>query len=440
MLTTGSAPWAVPVLGHAYQLGRRPLDFLDSLPAHGDLVQIKLGPWRAHVLCHPDLVHQVLVDDRTFDKGGPFIDRFRDVVGDSLGTCRHRDHRRQRRLVQPAFHRRRMPGYGAVASERIDAVIRSWQHGQMIDVPAEMHDLTMATVTRTLFANAVEAPLITEIGRCVEAVTRGVARRVVLPVTLIGKIPTTGNRRFDRARDRLHRLTGGLIADYRRAGVDHGDLLSMLLTTEDDDGPGMTDEEIHDQVLMFFLAAVEATPALLSWACYLLGRHPEIQARLQDEADAVLAGSVAEHDDLPRLGLTQRVVTETLRLYPPGWLLTRTTTADVELAGHPVPAGTTIVFSPYLLGRRAELFPDPGRFDPDRWLDGEMRLPRGAFVPFGEGARKCIGDGFAKNQAALTLASIAARWRLQLTPSFRVRAAWRAVLAPRSLPMRPARR
>jgi cytochrome P450 len=437
-VTTPSAPGALPVLGHAVQLTRDPLRFLTSLPARGNVVRIQLGPWPAYVVCDPDLIHQVLLDDRTFDKGGPFIDAFREVVGNGLGTCPHRDHRRRRRMLQPAFHRERMAGYAAVMTEQIATTVDTWRDGQVVDIPATMHELTMTIVTRTLFTTDSDAAEIAEIRRSIEAVLAGVARRVMLPVRALDRIPTPGNRRFDQARRSLRRLTGRLVDRYRQAGVDHGDVLSLLLAARDDDGEGLTDAEIHDEVVQFFLAGIEAAPPLLSWIWYLLDGHPDVRARLHAEVDTVLAGRVARHGDLPNLDVTARIVIEALRLYPPGWLITRTTTTGTDLGGHAIPTNATVIYSPYLAGRRADVYPEPDRFDPDRWRAAPPA--RGAFVSFGGGARKCVGDTYATTQAILTVASVAARWRLHTAPAARTDPAPRAVLAPRSLPMRARQR
>jgi cytochrome P450 len=437
---TQSAPAALPLLGHAVQLARDPLRFLTSLPAHGDVVRIRLGPWPAFVVCPPDLVHRVLLDDRTFDKGGPFIDAFRTVVGNGLGTCPHRDHRQRRRMLQPAFHPDRLASYATVMTEWITATVEAWRDGQVVDIPAAMYEYATMVVTRTLFSADSEAADIAEIRRHINAVLAGVARRVILPVRALDRVPTPGNLRFDRARRHLRKLTSRLVDHYRRAGVDYGDVLSLLLAARDDSGHGLTDAEIHDEVIQFFLAGIEATPPLLSWVWLLLDRHPDVLARLHTEVDTVLAGRAACYHDLPRLNLTSRIVTETLRLYPPGWLLTRKTTTATELGGHSIPAGATVVYSPYLAGRRPNDYPEPDRFDPDRWRQGAAPVPRGGFVPFGGGARKCAGDTYATNQAVLIVASVAARWRLHTVAGARTDPVTRAVLAPRSLPMLVRRR
>lgn len=430
--TTATAPGAFPLLGHTLQLRRGPLKFLTSLSTLGDLVEVRLGPCRAYVLCDPALTYQVLLDDRTFDKGGPFYDKGRQVLGNGLVTCSHRDHRRQRRLIQPAFQRERVVSYSAVMGKQVMSLTESWRHGQVIDVLAEMHALTINVTARTLFAGKIDASHVALIRDCMEVIAGGVTRRVMLPATVLEKLPMRANRRFEYARRSLRQLTRQLIADYRRAGVDHGDLFSVLLTAGDTNGCGLTDDEIDDQVLTLFLAAVETTATTLSWVWHLLGSHPKIQTELHAEVDTVLNGRTADHADIARLGVTGRVITESLRLWPPGWLFTRTTRSETELAGRPLPAGTTLFFSPYLLHHRADLYPDPDRFDPDRWLPENVGpLSHGAMLPFGAGARKCIGDRLGIAEASIALATIASRWQLDPISGVEVRpTTGRAVLAP----------
>lgn len=261
----------------------------------------------------------------------------------------------------------------------------------------------------------------------------------MMPLPGADRIPTPGNRRFRRARQDLKEVTRRLIADYRAAGTDHNDLLSMLLSARDEDGRGLTDAEIHDQVVTFLLAGMETTAATLSWAWTLLAAHPAIRDRLHAELDTVLDGRPARHEDLPALPLTARVVTETLRLYPPVWILSRVVAADAELGGHRVPAGATILFSPYLLHRRADVFACPARFDPDRWLTNTRPSP-GTYAPFGLGPRRCIGDVFGTTEAALAIATIAARWTVTPTPGRPVRPTRSSSLSPRPFTATLARR
>ncbi|MFJ5117460.1 cytochrome P450 [Kitasatospora sp. NPDC088548] len=435
--TLASAPGALPLLGHTLALVRRPLELVASLPAHGDLVRIRMGPHRAYVVCHPDLVHRVLTEDRTFDKGGPFYDKFREAAGDGISSCPASAHRRQRRLVQPAFHHTRLPGYAATMTREIAALTRHWHHGQVLDVPTEMSRLSAAVTAGCLFT--LDSTALPGVFDSVTAISTSVARRVMLALPMADRIPTPANRRFARARAHLRELTEVLIADRRATGVHQDDLLSTLLTARDQDGRGLTDTEIHDQLVTFVIAGVETTACTLSWAWHLLGTRPDIRARVQAEADAALGGRTARYEDLPALGLTRRVVAETLRLYPPGWLITRRTTADTELGGHHLPTGTTVVYSSYQLHHRADLHPDPESFEPDRPHRGP-KPAHGSLVPFGRGARKCLGETFALTETVLALASIAAHWQLRPVPGPRVRPSRRATLGPHRLTMRLHRR
>ncbi|MFF5491376.1 cytochrome P450 [Streptomyces virginiae] len=257
------------------------------------------------------------------------------------------------------------------------------------------------------------------------------------------RLPTPGNRRYHQARADLPGVFDHIVTDRRGADTDHGDLVSMLLTAHDSDsGPAdqrLTDAEIIDQIITFFLVGTETSATALAWALHLLAQHPEIEKRLHAEVDAVLGGRPATHADLPRLELTGRVITETLRLWPPAWFFTRTCTADTRLGRHTVPAGTTLLYSPYLLHRQADLYPDPDRFDPDRWTTGQPR--REAFIPFGAGPRKCIGDRFATIVSTLALATITTRWRLEPLPGTRVRPTVSGpALNPKGLRMRATAR
>jgi cytochrome P450 len=434
------APGALPVLGHIGPLLRDPWAFLNGLPAHGQLVRIRVGPTTAVMVCDPELTREVMLDDRTFDKGGPFYDRARESLSNGLATCPHHDHRRQRRLVQPAFHRARLPGYARVMAAQIAARTRDWHDGQILDVLAETDDFAMKTLAATMFSDRLPPAELRQIARDVATVDKRTFWRMVSPVF---GLPTPGNLRYRGALTRIREVTDRLVAEGRASGTDSGDLLSAMLAAHDpeDAGRGLSDSEIHDQVMTFIVAGVGTMGATVAWALYLVGTHPDIEERLHAEIDAVLGGQPVSYDDLPRLELTGRIITETLRVYSPAWLLTRAATCDTRLADHAIPAGTVIAMSPYLLHRRGDLFDRPDEFDPDRWLpERAAAVPRGAYVPFVVGARQCIGNQFGSAQAILALAIIAARWRLQPLPGQRVRPSLAGSVRPRGLRMRAVAR
>ncbi|MGP3690382.1 cytochrome P450 [Streptomyces sp. IBSNAI002] len=434
-----TAAGLLPVIGHLLQLRNGLLPFMESLPAQGDLVQVRIGRWQAHVVCDSALVDQVLRNDRVFDKGGPVMDKLRTVGGNGLVTCPYRDHRAQRRRLQPLFRNDRLPAYARVMSEQIAVVLGTWRDGQTISASAEMHRLAARIVARALFTGDpgdADDPA-TRATQVVEAslglITGGAYRHMVMSMAAMGGVPTPGNRRYRRAQAEIRAAVQCVLADHRLNGGRHDDVLSALVTARDADDRLLGDSEIHDQISTMLIAGIESTANGLAWAMYALAGDPDVQERLQDEADTVFGGRIATWEDLPHLDLTRRIVHETLRKYAPVWCLTRATTTATELAGHPLPAGSVIIYSPYLIHHQAVHYPDPERFDPDRWLPGPLAMrPRHAYIPFAAGARKCIGDTFSIVDSTLALASIAARWHIK-PPSVHPRPAARITLAPTSL-------
>ncbi|MFF3324894.1 cytochrome P450 [Streptomyces sp. NPDC002889] len=435
----GSAPGRLPVLGHAIPLRRRPLEFLAGLPAHGDLVEIRLGPQRAYMACHPELVRQILLDPRTYDKGGPLFDKVRPLVGNGLFSSAWAEHRLQRPLVQPAFHPGRTASYVAMMCEEIDAVLSSWQEGRAIDLGAALHALTVRVTTRTLFSTTISARAVADVQRCLPIILRGIYRRMTAPAGFLELLPTAENRGFEQARKRLHAVIDETVQDCRCSGADKGDLLSTLVGARDEaSGDRFTDDDLRDQVMTLLIAGTETTASVVAWSLHLLSRHPEAERQLHNEADRVLEGRLPAFADLPALGHARRVVTETLRLYPPAWLLSRMVTVETELAGERLKPGAIVLYSPYILGRSPGLFPDPGRFDPDRWLpERAASVPRGAMVPFGAGGRKCMGEAFGMAEATLALAAIGTRWHLRPVPGTTIRPKPEASLGTGPLWMTP---
>ncbi|QUC60784.1 cytochrome P450 [Streptomyces sp. A2-16] len=404
------APGGLPIIGHLFPLLRDPLRFLNTLPAHGDLVQIKLGPQTAVVVCRPELVQEVLLNDRIYDKGGPIIERVGNALGDGIASCPHNAHRRQRRSLQPAFSRTCLREYAAIMTDRIDVLATGWSDGETIEVGTQMYALASDTIARTLFKAEAAAPAVDAVTISLPDIFRGIYQQAVLP-PLLRRLPLAPNRRYERARNRAWAAVSKTISLYRQGGEVHSDVLSMLLKTRDDEGAPLSDSEIHAQIMTLLVAGIDTTAVALTWAVHLLCQHPDLQERLRVETAEVLGTRTATWEDLPRLDLARRVITETLRLYPPGWIFTRTTTTEARLSDAVVPSGTTLVYSPYLLHHDARFNPQPDSFDPDRWLP-EREQVRGALIPFGGGARKCLGDNYAMTLATLALATIVTRWRL----------------------------
>ncbi|MEU6872139.1 cytochrome P450 [Streptomyces sp. NPDC046751] len=426
-------PGALPVLGHLMPFLRDPLVFLRSLPQHGDLVRIRLGPVTAVVVCDLELTRQVLREDRVFDKGGFLFERIRDFAGNGLVTCPHADHRRQRRYVQPAFRGERIGQYAEVMEREARRLTGSWHDGQEVDLTAELSLTAGRSLVATLFTQLPFTGLRETVEDFVLLIG-GSYRRMLLPHRF-NRIPLPANRRYDGARSRLTRLVDEVVTAYRADPDDRGDLVSMLVAA-DENGHMLTGAEITDQVMTIFAAGFDTIANSTVWALHLLARHPRIADRVRAEADAV--GTAAAPGSVEGLELTGRVIREAVRLYSPGWLLTRVTTTDTDLGGHHLPQDTAVVYSPYLLHRQSRYFPEPDRFDPDRWLG--IHPQRGPFIGFGAGPRRCVGEQFGLTESALLLATIMRTWQLDHVPGRPVREVPLATLRPGPVWMRATRR
>ncbi|GGV58743.1 cytochrome P450 [Streptomyces longisporoflavus] len=436
------APCALPLLGHALPLARRPLDFLTGLSRHGDLVEVRLGRRPAVMVCDPGLIRQVLLEARTYDKGGPLFDKAEELVGSGLFSATFEPHRRQRRMMQPGFHQSRMPGYAAVMEQEIAELLQGWRDGQELDVRDQMHAVTLRIAARTMFTNPLSTRATAEVQECMPLINRGVYKRMVAPTALLEKLPTRENREFALAHERMRVVVDQAITQYRSEGIDHGDLMSILISTVDEEtGQGLSEEEIHKQVTTLLAGGMETTANAICSALHLIDGHPQVRRRVRQELDRVLAGRPARFEDVPRLEYLYRVLYETLRLRPPVWLLTRVTTRDAELGGHRLPEGRIILLSPYLLHHNPDLFARPENFDPDRWLPERVDdVTRAAMQPFIMGNRKCIGDKFALTEATLLIATILGAWSMRPVAGTRRKHLPEATLGPGPLPMRLTRR
>jgi pentalenene oxygenase len=329
-----------------------------------------------------------------------------------------------------------MPAYAALMTEHITAVTCSWREGQTVDVLAALEETAIRILITAMFTGST----LSEEDRTgmlhdVMDISRGVFRRMLMP-SLLTKLPVLGNRRFEKAHAHLRDMAKKTIEHHRRSGSDHGDLLSILMAVHDPDtvgsGASLSDEELIDTIITYFFAGAETSASLAAWAVYLTAEHPEVKDQLHAEVDRVLNGAPATYADLPHLEVAGRIINETLRLRPPGWIFTRVTTREVQMGRYRCPAGTAVIYSQYLAHHRPDVFRDPDRFDPDRWRhDRRGSPPPGAFVPFGAGARKCIGDTFATTEATLALATIAAQWSLKPSPGMSIRS------TPGGLVLRP---
>jgi pentalenene oxygenase len=434
------APGGLPVLGHAMQMKRRPGEFLLSLQSGDPVVVIRLGPKSMYVVNEPGLIRHVLRDPQTFTRGGPITERFRMMFGNGLGISEGDFHRRQRALIQPAFNHARIVDYAAMMSDVVVEKVDGWRDGERVAVDKDMDDLALTNVTQVIFS----ADTALDRQRFMDAtatVLGGLFRRVTDTMGLT-RLPTPANRRYQRATGYLRKTINDVIAEYRSSGVDRGDLLSMMLFARDSDGnQAMTDQQLHDEVMTFFIAGSNTISNTLSWAFHELATHPEIERRLHDEVDRVLAGRPAGFHDVAQLEYTRRVIAETLRKRTQGLFLSRFTATETELGGYRIPAGADVLYSFHALNHNPEIHPHPERFDPDRWLPERAKaIPRGAFMPFGAGVHGCIGDQFAWTEMIIALATVAGRWRLRSVPGHTPKPKLAITMPVDSLPMTVHRR
>jgi cytochrome P450 len=404
---------------------RRPLALFTGLAQrYGDVAGIRIASQPVVLVSDPDRIRDVLVTHgRMFHKGRG-LERAKMLLGEGLLTSEDELHLRQRRLAQPAFHRARIAAYAETMSSYAARRSETWRIGERLDVAREMAAYTLAVVGKTLFDADIEGEA-HEIGEALGAAIEAFNLSVLPFGELLERLPLPVTRRFRRGRERLDATIYRLIAERRASGEDRGDLLSMLLLAQDSEGDGgsMSDVQLRDEAMTLLLAGHETTANLLSWTWYLLSQHPEVESRLHSEIDAVPTEQFGA-EDLARLPFTRAVLSESMRLYPPAWILGRRAVQAYRIEEHELPARTIVLMSQWVVHRDPRWWPDADRFRPERWMPGGSALdparPKFAYFPFGAGTRVCIGEQFAWLEGTLALATIARRWRLRLVPGVSV--------------------
>ncbi len=427
-----------PFIGVLAEFRKNPPDFLLSVARkYGDLAHMRLGNQNAYVISNPDYIKDILVTRQSNFTKSRVLERAKVLLGEGLLTSEGEFHTRQRRLVQPAFHRERLIGYGASMVDCAAACRDRWHHGETLDMAREMARLTLAIVARTLFSADVSSEA-DEIGVALTEVL-GLFEWVQLPFSeWLEKLPLPAVRRFESARAVLDKIIYGIIAERRRTGVDTGDLLSELLLAQDE-GSGnaedivrMTDKQVRDEALTLFLAGHETTANALAWTWYLLSQNPEAERKFHSEIDRALEGRLPTFEDLPQLKYVEMVFAESMRLYPPAWGIGRRNIETFDIAGYTIPPRSIILMSPYVVHRDPRFFPDPESFNPDRFLpEAVASRPKFSYFPFGGGTRVCIGERFAWMEGVLLLATLAQRWKLTLVPGHRVETKAQITLRPK---------
>ncbi|MER6514630.1 cytochrome P450 [Nonomuraea sp. NPDC001636] len=436
--TPPRAPGGRPLVGHMKALLADPLGLLAALPHLGDVVELRFGRTPTYVVCSPEAAQHVLRNpDHAFDKGGTFYENMRSIIGDGMATCPLAQHKRLRRLAQPAFATSRMTGYARTIQAQLDAFTSTWRPGQILDVLPQLRSLATRTTLATMFRRREFGP---EIAGLRQAVTDFIDHQTILRMIAPGlnRLPTARNRRYRKSEARLLRFLQEEIIAYRRDGIDHGDLMSMFTTHPEDDR--LSDREVRDTAMTVLLGGITTTALSQAWALHQLSQDPALDTEVAGEAHAITlldqGRSAAEVMD--QLPLTRGVVAEVLRRRVASWIFTRVAVADTAIGSCRIPAGAQVLLSPYVLHHRPDLFPSPNNFDPHRWDGRDPHRTKG-WLPFGAGESKCIGYELAFMDLTLSLAHITRSWRLQPCPA-PVRPRPRMHLEPHGLTLRLADR
>ncbi|MFE1949141.1 cytochrome P450 [Streptomyces sp. NPDC059524] len=410
------APGAVPVLGHAGSLLRDPLGFLTGLRDGGDVVRLRLGPRTAYAVCDPELV-ATLLKSPDFAVGGPLWDTMGVLLGKGVATSNGALHRRQRRAIQPAFRMDKIHEYAAVMEDEARRMADRWSDGQTVDIAAEV----FRTATRIVARSVLQVDSIDEradrLSTALHTVFEGLYRRMILSLGPLYRLPLPANRRFENALADLHRMVDEIIAERRAEAASGGnpdDLLAALLDDRDENGEAVNEQEVHDQVVSLVVAGAENVAKTLTWVFQLLAEHPEHENRLSQEVESVTGGRrPVAFGDLGELAYMRNLITESMRIRPAVWILTRLASVDTTLGGYRIPAGTDILYSPLAMQRDPRAFRDALAFDPDRWLpERAADVSPAAHAPFSVGNRKCPGDHFSMAELSLILGTVVQKWRL----------------------------
>lgn len=416
-------PKPLPILGNLLDFGKDPLGFLNRVTQeYGCGVKVKVESERdTYIVTHPEHVEYVLLNTgRTFSKGYQRHPLMRMVLGNGLVTSEGEFWLRQRRLAQPAFHRQRIAGYGATMVAYTERMLAEWHPNQVRDLHEDLMRLTMEIIAKSIFDVDLHGDARSQgVGRAITVMLEEYAHQMTSAVRALLerlplKMPIPGEKRLYQGVKELDQLIYTLVAERRAEGTDRGDLLSMLLSAQDEDGTRMTDQQLRDELVTLFLAGHETTANALAWTFYLLAQHPEVEAKLLEEYRTMLEGRVPTADDFPRLAYTQQVIKETLRLYPPVWFISREPLEDWQCDEVRIPKGAEVGISQWVMHRDPAFYPEPEAFKPERWTpEFEKTLPRYAYFPFGGGPRLCIGNNFALLEAALILATVLPRYRFE---------------------------
>ncbi|MFD4877328.1 cytochrome P450 [Streptomyces sp. NPDC058420] len=404
----------IPLLGHGWKLVRDPLAFMAQLRDHGDVVRLRLGPKTVYAVTAPALTGALALNP-DFIIAGPLWESLEGLLGkEGVATANGSLHRRQRRIIQPAFRLDAIPAYGPIMEEEAHALTERWKSGETIDCTSESFRVAVRIAARCLLRGDFMDERAERLCVALATVFRGMYRRMVVPAGPLYRLPLPANREFNRALADLHLLVDEIVAERRASGQKPDDLLTALLEATDDNGEPIGEQEIHDQVVAILTPGSETIASTIMWLLQVLTEHPEHADKIREEVESVTGGRPVAFDDVRKLTYTNNVVVEAMRLRPAVWILTRRAVADTDLGGYRIPAGADIIYSPYAIQRDARSYDRNGEFDPDRWLPERSKdVPKFAMSPFSNGNRKCPSDHFSMAQLSLITAAVAARYRFE---------------------------
>ncbi len=419
--------------GHFRSFRKSPIEFLTKLSKLGDVTAFRVGKVPAFFINHPELIRDLLITSNHKFVKGRALQRAKGLLGEGLLTSEKEFHLRQRRMIQPAFHRARIAEYAKAMIEFSDKISDEWQDGDVRDIDREMMRLTLNIVGKTLFSANVETDA-AEVGAAMNTIV-SMFNFMLFPFSeILEKLPLPPVKRLKRARQTLDEIIYKIINERRASGEDTGDLLSMLLLAQDEEtGGAMTDKQIRDECLTLFLAGHETTANALTWTFYLLSQNPETEAKFHRELDEVLSDKNLTPEDYPRLKYTEFVLAESMRMFPPAWTLGRLAIEDHEFNGYEVKAKSLVLASQFVTHRDARFWENPDDFIPERWENLSIKEAGNKFIyfPFSKGVRSCIGEQFAWMEGVLLLANLGRRWKLSLMPEQRVAAQPLITLRPK---------
>lgn len=403
-----------------WNLHRDPLGFLERLAReYGDIVHFRGGSLDGYLVNHPDLIKDVLVTYNRALPIGIWQRQARRLLGNGLITSSGEQHLRQRRMLQPSFHHSRLAGLSRYIADYTENWSASWQTGQVIETASEFWKLTLEIVAQSLFSASVRTEL-QDLFDTMNGVSALASPALIYFADAILSLPLPLTRSFDRARARLDETIFRVISEHRRHR-EGDDLLALLLDMQDENGEGMSDQELRDQTVTLLTAGHGTTSIALMWAFYLLSQHPDQEARFHHEVDAVVGSRLPDVNDLQKLTYTRAVFAEALRLYPPVWAQDREAERTLDIGGYVIPKNAVVLVSQWVTQRDARFFPGPSAFLPERWLGKTNSFTqRTTYFPFGLGPRVCIGEEYGWMNGILIMATIARRWRLRLVPGHRV--------------------